>query len=211
MSSTDEAWVTARTITVISWFVAVLGLAAAVAAVLFTVSTVVQGGEVVVPTELAASQDDRRTTVDVGVLPAGVEVVTGGGQVALSAPTSTAVERLLAAGAAGAQGLAAGAAAWMLVPLLRSVAAGSPFRAGNATRVGGLAVALAAGGMVAPSLPGIAGLLVIDRLGLGDAGGPLVPSLSVGLEPMLLVAFVLVLAEAFRRGEQIGRDVEGLV
>ena len=117
----------------------------------------------------------------------------------------------LARGDAALGGLAIGVCSLLLAPVLTSVAAGAPFRRGNAARLGATAGTIMVAGLVAPLLPQIAAMAVLDRLGLVAPGSPFVVGLSLDLAPFGVAALVLVLAEAFRRGTQIADDTAGLV
>jgi hypothetical protein len=117
----------------------------------------------------------------------------------------------LARGDAAVTGLALGACAVLLAPVLGSVAAGEPFRRGNAARIAWTAAAVLTVGTVAPLLPQLAGLAVLDRLGLAEAGSGFVLGVGFDLAPVGIAALLLVVAEAFRRGTQIAADTEGLV
>ena len=67
-------------------------------------------------------------------------------------------------------------------------------------------------GQVGPVLPQIGSLVVLDRLGLVGPGSPFVAGATLTIGPALLAGLLLlVLAEAFRQGERISDDVEGLV
>lgn len=133
-----------------------------------------------------------------------------GGQVTVAAWGSTYLEQFLSRGDRLVGGLALLGGAILLRPLLLSVAAGSPFAPGNARRLSLLAVVIAVAGSLAPLLPKIAGVRVLERLGLADDGiFSTTPYLT--LEGLLVAALVLVLAVAFRAGEQLARDSDGLV
>jgi hypothetical protein len=156
---------------------------------------------------VTASQPDQ-VPVSVSGLPEGVRVFAARDGLSLSAWDSTVVEQVLARGDALLLGLGVAVAAFLLVPVLRSVAAARPFDSGNASRIAGLAMVVLVVGWVGPMLSGLATLLVIGRVGLE---GTATWSVTFGLMPLLLAALLLVLAEAFRRGELISREVEGLV
>ncbi|SDD28462.1 Protein of unknown function [Sanguibacter gelidistatuariae] len=133
-----------------------------------------------------------------------------GGQVTVAAWGSTYLEQFLSRGDVLVGGLALLAGAMLLRPILLSVAAGSPFATGNARRLSLLALVIAVAGSLAPLLPQIAGVRVLERLGLADDGiFSTTPQLT--LEPLLVAALVLVVAAAFRSGEQLARDSDGLV
>lgn len=134
-----------------------------------------------------------------------------GGQVTIEAWGSTHLEQFLSRGNALVGGLALTVGAILVYPVLLSISTGSPFATGNARRFTLLAFLIAVAGTLIPLLPQLAGLLMLDRLGLADDGifATAVPSLS--LEPLLVAALVLAFAAAFRAGEQLVRDTDGLV
>jgi hypothetical protein len=132
------------------------------------------------------------------------------GELTLAAWGSTRVEQALGRGDWMLVGLGMLVAAILLEPVLRSTALGRPFAAGNARRLLGVAGVVAVVGTVAPLLPAAAGALVLARTGLGDSGH-LVAAGGLSPFPLLVAAVLAVIAEAFRRGEQLARDSEGLV
>jgi hypothetical protein len=107
--------------------------------------------------------------------------------------------------------LAVAAGALALAQLLRTVRAGRPFAAGNATRLVVVAGAVLVGGGTAPVVRDAAAFAALDHLGLTDGDSPFLMQLSVPVSPFLLAALVLGIAEAFRRGASIADDVAGLV
>jgi hypothetical protein len=117
----------------------------------------------------------------------------------------------LARGDSALGGLAVGLCALLLAPVLTSLAAGQPFRRGNAARIGATAATILLAGTLAPLLPQVAALGVLDRLGLVDPSGPFVVGLRLEIAPLLVAGLVFAVAEAFRRGTQIADDTVGLV
>jgi len=117
----------------------------------------------------------------------------------------------LARGDAALGGLAVGVCALLLAPVLTSLAAGQPFRRGNAARIGATAATILLAGTLAPLLPQVAALGVLDRLGLADPSGPFVVGLRLEVAPLLVAGLVCAVAEAFRRGTRIAEDTVGLV
>ncbi|WP_299954042.1 DUF2975 domain-containing protein [uncultured Modestobacter sp.] len=205
----ETTYVTPSVLWWLRGLVTVLGVAGAVAGPVYAINGATQAGAAVrVPVELAVG------TVDVPGLPDGA-LVTGqdGGRAAeLSAWYSTVGEQLLARGDAAVLGLAAGVAAWLLRPVLASIAAGHPFEPGNARRLAGLAVLVVLAGGIGPLLPQLASLAVLDRLGQAGPGGAFVPGVTLTVVPALLAGvLLLVLAEVFRQGEGTSWDVEELV
>jgi hypothetical protein len=220
--SRSTAYVKPSTIRSLSWFIGLIGIAAAIAGPAYAVNGATQApGAVRVPVELSADVDpsagaaaDGRIPLEVPGLPEGaaVSALNTGRELELAAWDSTVVEQLLSRGDAAVLGLAVGAGAWLLRPVLGSLAAGRPFGAGHARRLAGLAAAVVAAGSIGPLLPQFGSLVVLDRLGLVGPGTPFVLGLTLASTPALLVGgLLLVLAEAFRQGERISREVEGLV
>jgi len=117
----------------------------------------------------------------------------------------------LARGDAALFGLGFGVCAVLLVPVVNSIAAGEPFRRGNAARMGWTAGIVALVGMLAPMLPEFASAMVLDGLGLARPGSPFVIGFGFDLAPIGLSALIFLIAEAFRRGTQIAADAAGLV
>lgn len=125
-------------------------------------------------------------------------------------PTRT--EILLDASADVLLAVAIGVSALLLRPVLASIAHGQPFGSGNARRLAYLAVVTVIPAALVPVLPQLAALSVLDRLALAERDSPFVMGVQLSLTPVLLLPLVfLVLAEAFRQGEKLHRDVEGLV
>jgi len=160
--------------------------------------------------DVEASEDHPRPDVLGQRAPAGV-LVHDDGQVVVSAWGSTRAEQLLARGDSALLGLTVGAAALLLLPVLGSISAGEPFRRGNARRFAVLAAVVAVHGVAAPLLPAAATSSVLRRTGLSELGVFEPESVTFGFLPLVVVVGLLVLAEAFRRGEQLADDVEGLV
>jgi hypothetical protein len=134
------------------------------------------------------------------------------GSLVLRAWGSTVSEQLLSRGDSAILGLSVGAGALLVRRLLLSIAEGEPFRQGNAARIAGIA-ALTAGGSVGAALtPGLAGGLVLERLGLDGADSPVVATeFSYPMSALLVALLLLAVAEAFRKGTELARDVDGLV
>ncbi len=118
-------------------------------------------------------------------------------------------DRLLALLPAGVGGLAAAAVALILLRLVNRTRRGDPFAAGSVRALRTSGVIVVAAGIVVPVLAGIA-----DHRLVGLA---LAPGQSVGGEVQLSFVWFGVsmlffaLAEAFRTGERLTHDVEGLV
>lgn len=192
------------------------GLALGIASVLYAVNGMTQAGAAVeVPVALAdggaaTSRDASQAWVPVEGLPPLTYVFAPSDSLTLSAWGSTRVEQLLARGETLLLGLGLAAAALLLRPVLSSISSGRPFAEGNARRLGLLAAVVLVVGYVGPLLPQLATLLVLDRLAL-EPGQPFTWSLTFTFLPLVMGALVLAVAEAFRRGEAITADVEGLV
>ncbi len=203
-----------RALTAVLW---VVGAAAAVAGPAFAVNGATQAPAFV--SVNAGVAPDRVGPEGVLELPADVVgidalpdrvMLLAEPDVTVRAWGSTVAEQLLARGDIALLGLVVGAGALLLVPLLRSVAAGRPFEPGSARRLALLASVVAVHGVIGPLLPAAATAMVLARTGLGEPG-VLEPGVVFPFAPFALAAGLLVAAEAFRRGEQIADDVEGLV
>lgn len=113
------------------------------------------------------------------------------------------------------QGLGALVIALARAPLLTSIGRQRPFERGNVRRLVVVAATIAACGVLAPLLPQYQGLRALERTGLAGltepAGRYFDLSPSVPLAPLLIAAAVLALAGAFKAGERLTAEVEGLV
>ena len=204
-----------RLIRFLAWAVLLIGLGLAIGSVAYWINGGTHAGdEVTVPVVLASSDGIDGTD---GVrlpgfdLPAGSRVETGDADLVLRAADSTLAEQLLARGDAVVLGLSLGVGGVLLRRLLLSVAEGRPFRAGNARRVATIAVLVAVGGTLAGVFPDLAGVLVLDRLGVTGPDSPFSLGVTFPLRPVLVAPVILALAEAFRRGAELADDVDGLV
>jgi hypothetical protein len=151
--------------------------------------------------------------LDVGGLPDGSWVFALGSDLELSSTWgSSRWEHVLARGDAVVLGLAIGVGALLVRQVVRSVADGRPFDPRNARCLIWLAVVVAVAGWVGPWLPSVASEMALARMGVGAEQGVL-PRWSgdPGLWPVLVSLVLIVLAQAFRQGERLTRDVEGLV
>ena len=210
-----RSYVGRREFSIITYLLGVAGLLAAVAGPAYMVNGGTQArGAVTVPVTVRIVDSEgaplTRAAVAVPDVPSGARVEVEATEVLLVAPGSTVVEQLLGRGDSALLGVCIGAAALLLLPVLRSVAAGRPFEPGSARRIAAVAGLVVLAGIVGPLLPQVAAMLVQERLGLTRTGA-FTTGLSFDLLPLLVLTGVLVLAEAFRRGEQIAADVEGLV
>jgi len=218
----STAYVKPSTIRSLSWLIGLIGIVAAIAGPAYALNGALQTpGTVRVPVELSAAAEPPvgapatgRIPIEVSGLPDGTAVwaLNTGRQLELAAWDSTVVEQLLSRGDAAVFGLAVGVGAWLLRPVLGSLAAGRPFGSGNARRLAGVAAAVVAAGSIGPLLPQLGSLTVLDRLALVGPDSPFVMGLTFSFTTSLLVGgLLLVMAEAFRQGERISDDVEGLV
>jgi hypothetical protein len=124
---------------------------------------------------------------------------------------STVPEQLLSRGGLAVVGLCMGVGAIWLRRVLISIAEGRPFQAGNAARIAGIGGLLALGSLANDIIPVFGSNLVLQRLGLTGASSPIFAEVALSLGPLLAVPFLLALAEAFRRGAELAKEVEGLV
>jgi hypothetical protein len=95
--------------------------------------------------------------------------------------------------------------------LVLSISGGQPFQRGNPARVTQLAGLIVAATVAAGVLPYLASRLVLERLGLSGPASPLYPHLAIAAAPLLAALFLLVFAQAFRRGAELAKDTEGLI
>ena len=216
MSALTSTYVGPREFRFLMYALGVIGAVAAVAGPAYAINGATQaGGDVRVHATVQAdafSPHATRTLPDDvltdDMLPDGVWVEDDF-DVALRAPGSTVAEQLLGRGDLAVLGLSVGIGALLLLPVLRSIAGGRPFEHGNARRIALVAVLLGVNGVVVPLLPAAATAMVLARTGADVE--VFEQGVTFTLLPFALVAAVLVVAEAFRRGEQIADDVEGLV
>ena len=92
-----------------------------------------------------------------------------------------------------------------------SISGGQPFQRGNPARVTQLAGLIAAATIAAGVLPYLAAHRVLGRLGLSGPASPLYAHLAIAGAPLLAALFLLVFAQAFRRGAELAQDNEGLI
>ncbi len=143
--------------------------------------------------------------------PAALGTGDNGGQVTIAAWDSTHLEQILSRGDALVGGLAVLIGAILIYPVVLSIAAGTPFAVGNARCLSLLAGVIAVAGSLAPLLPQLAGIRVVERLGLADDGVFSTSAPQITLGPLLIAALVLAFAAAFRAGERLAADADGLV
>jgi len=124
---------------------------------------------------------------------------------------STVPEQLLSRGGLVVVGLCMGVGAIWLRRVLISIAEGRPFQSGNAARIAGIGGLVALASLANDIIPVFGSHLVLQRLGLSGPASPVFAAVFPSLGPLLVVPFLLVLAEAFRRGAELAREVEGLV
>jgi hypothetical protein len=128
---------------------------------------------------------------------------------------STVPEQILARGGTAVINVCVGVGAFLLYRILLSIAAGRPFESRNPRRIAGLAGAIWVAGVVPGVLTAAAASLVLHRVGLAGPHSPVMapPMNLIGsmVENLLLPLLVLAFAEAFRRGGELARDVDGLV
>ena len=186
-----------------------VGIVAAVAGPVYAINGATQAGAAV---EVAVELRGTEPLAGVAAaLPDGARLLPDGAATMLSAWDSTVAEQLLARGDAAVLGLAVGLGAWLLGPVLESIAAGRPFGAGNSRRLAWLAVVVAVAGSIGSLLPQFGALAVLDRLVLVGPASPFSVGATFSFLPFVVGGLLLVLAEAFRQGERIDADVEGLV
>ena len=124
---------------------------------------------------------------------------------------STVPEQLLNRGGFAVVGLCVGLGALWLRRVLTSIAEGRPFQSGNAARIAGIGGLVVLGSLANDIIPVLGSHLVLQRLGLTGPTSPIFASVFPSPGPLLVVPFLLALAEAFRRGADLAREVDGLV
>ena len=124
---------------------------------------------------------------------------------------STVTEQLLSRGAGMITGLCLMWGALVARRLVLSISRGQPFQRGNPARVALLAGLIVVATIGAGVLPYLAAHLVLGRLGLSGPASPLYAHLAIAAAPLLAALFLLVLAQAFRRGAELAQDTDGLI
>jgi len=124
---------------------------------------------------------------------------------------STVPEQLLSRGGFAVVGLSMAVGAVWLRRVLISIAEGRPFQSGNAARIAGIGGLVVLASLANDILPAFGSNLVLQRLDLTGSSSPIFAEVVPSLGALLAVPFLLVLAEAFRRGAELAKDVEGLV
>jgi len=124
---------------------------------------------------------------------------------------STVPEQLLNRGGFAVVGLCMGVGAVWLRRVLISIAEGRPFQSGNAARIAGIGGLVVLASLTNDILPVLGSNLVLQCLGLTGASSPIFAEVVPSLGLLLAVPFLLALAEAFRGGAELAKDVEGLV
>lgn len=124
-------------------------------------------------------------------------------------PVSSGAIRLLAVLPGLLVAVLVAVAGWLVLRLMRTMAAGEPFAVANVWRLRGLAVVLVVG---APTVTFLEMAVRGAVLGTSDLGG-LNPGMPVDIPwvSILTGMVVAMLAEAFRTGRRLSEDVEGLV
>ena len=212
----DATYIGPRSSRFIAHALVVVGLVAGVGGVAYAVNGATQApATVTVPVSIETSDggtlDNVPVSVDDVVVPEGTQLQAGEGGLQLVDRTGASRwAGFLARGDAALLGIGFAACALLVAPVISAVAAGDPFRQGNAVRIAWTGMIVGVVGMLAPTLPHLAALDVMTSFD-GSGENPLAVVLTPGLEPVGIAALILVVAEAFRRGTQISADVEGLV
>jgi hypothetical protein len=95
--------------------------------------------------------------------------------------------------------------------VLRERAADRPFQPGNAARIAAVGALLAVASLACDIIPVFASHLVLQRRGLTGPASSIFAAVYPWLGPLLVVPFLLVRPEAFRRGAELTREVDDLV
>ncbi|GAB4063219.1 hypothetical protein GCM10028777_05640 [Angustibacter speluncae] len=217
-----RTYVSGRGLGGLATVLAVVGIAAAVLGPAYAVNAATRApAAVVVPLQLLPYGPEANServlypappvpVVDTDGWPEGVLVRVVDDRLVLSATGSTVAEQLLSRGDVALLGLTVGACALLLLPVLRALADGAPFRDRGSRRLALAAAVVWAYAALAPLLPAWAAAAVVARTGIAHpAAWQVVVDWSFA--PFVVGAALLVLAETFRRGERLAHDVEGLV
>jgi hypothetical protein len=215
----NTAFVGPRTSGTIAVLLMIVGIVAGVVSVGYAIDGATRAPVgVAVPVALhsdaaVVGHDPAVAQVEGVALPDGanLQVADRGLRLVPSVGTSSRWTNVLARGDVAAYGLALGVCAFLLAPVISAVGAGEPFRRGSAARIGWTGGIVLFVGMLAPMLPQLASMMILDRLGLARPGSPFTIGFALDLAPIGLSALVFVIAEAFRRGGQISADAAGLV
>lgn len=156
-----------------------------------------RGADLVLEVELEPYSDAWVSGVPTGGLPNVDTRSEPLGIVVVHAPDASLAEQLLSRADVLVRGIALLVAAVALLPVLRSIAAGSPFRPGNGRRVQVVAVCVVAGAYVGPLLPWRASASVLERLP-GPYGMTANPPHHV--EALVIAALVMLVGEVLRVG-----------
>lgn len=97
---------------------------------------------------------------------------------------------------------------WLIIRVLRDIWAGRPFTPANPKRLAALAVVVLAGALLPQLADNVAAALVLDHLGMTGLGYTIV---GLNGSAILAVIAISILAGAFRHGQHLAADVEGLV
>ena len=228
-----------RVLRIVTGVLVVAGVAAAVQGVVLDVNAATQArGPVSVPVVVRLHQLDQlqilqatgpgtRTVVPFrlqqGLFQPGMELfvngipqdtwidVGTGRSFTLNSWGSTITEQLLSRGAGLITGLCLLWGALVVRRLVLSISHGHPFERGNAARVTQLAGLIVAATIAAGVLPYLAAYRVLGRLGLSGPASPLYAHIAIAGTPLLVALFLLVFAQAFRRGAELAQDTEGLI
>jgi hypothetical protein len=144
--------------------------------------------------------------VQVGGLPAGVDVDDLTATVTVSAPGRGQAAAVALPTALG--GLLVAGGAWLVHGMARSLRRGEPLTYDNARRLVVLALVVGIGGTTV-QLAAVAASAA--AVGGAEGNGPVVAGGSLSFLPLLAMLPLAALAEVFRRGARALEDVEGLV
>jgi len=214
MSQPESVYVGAGTLRFLSWLLlAVAAVSIVTSAVLVVEAFSTSPASIQLPVTLADGADTRQADAYLATADApGTEFTAEEGRLELTVPEPTTAERVLGSAGDVVLGLALAACAVLLRPVLMSIADGRPFAGRNARRLAVLAMVALLAVVLVPYFPKFAAMNALDRLGLTSADSPFLFGMELSLAPAILfpLAF-LVIAEAFRHGEKLYHDVEGLV
>lgn len=217
MTLRDSEYVGPRTSRAIARLLLLVGVVAAVGGVGYAINGATQApATVTVPISIEDADGPLRqvaVSVEDVVVPddARLRVADDGLRLVTGADHASRWTGFLARADVALLGLGFGACALLVAPVVTAVAAGDPFRRGNAARIGVTGAIIGVVGVVAPILPHLAAMAVMTSFDAAEGANPFAVVFGVEVAPIGVAALIFVVAEAFRRGAQISADTEGLV
>lgn len=196
------SFIDAKSVAALEWIARLVSIPALIAGVAVPINQLTQRGGTV---EVLVDEAVRAHVVAPGAALSATSAV-----VQLSVNELPWWLRLLSEGQFALTWIAIGFGALMLSRVMGRIMRGDPFDQPNARRIALIAVCVLVGAIGGPLLEGVAATATLDRLGL-TSDLAIRAGISMPLTPLAIAGLVLVVAETFRRGSQLTKDVEGLV